>query len=235
MLVTIIYFVWRNYLHERGIATSTSTPYHPTGNSQCERANQTIWKTIKLFLATQELPDKEWEFVLPDALHAIRSLLCTATNCTPHERFLPSFPRRSTLGKSLPSWLCSPGTAVFYRNHLRRKHDPAVQEVELIEANPRFSTILFSDGRQATVSTSDLALLENEVLTDSQDLFVDENHDSLQNMQHSPQNMQLVETINNNLIENSSGITDTTAEPTILRRSNRVRKPPERFGDWEYS
>jgi len=29
-----------------------------------------------------------WETVLLDALHAMRSLLCTATNATPHELFL---------------------------------------------------------------------------------------------------------------------------------------------------
>jgi len=59
------------------------------------------------------------------------------------------------------------------------------------------------------VSTSDLAptgneLLENEVHCDSQDLFVDESHDS-------PQNMQLIDTSNNDMIETPSGV----AEPTI--------------------
>ena len=43
------------FLHERGVATSQSTPYHPTGNSQCERLNQTLWKTIQLLLRTQKL------------------------------------------------------------------------------------------------------------------------------------------------------------------------------------
>ena len=40
------------FLPERGVATSHSIPYHPTGNSQCKRLNQTLWKTIQLLLRT---------------------------------------------------------------------------------------------------------------------------------------------------------------------------------------
>ena len=32
----------KQYLTQKGVATSKSTPYHSTGNAQCERFNQTI-------------------------------------------------------------------------------------------------------------------------------------------------------------------------------------------------
>eukprot|EP00096_Caligus_rogercresseyi_P012477 TRINITY_DN5230_c0_g1_i8.p2 TRINITY_DN5230_c0_g1~~TRINITY_DN5230_c0_g1_i8.p2 ORF type:complete len:109 (+),score=7.52 TRINITY_DN5230_c0_g1_i8:2063-2389(+) len=41
-------------------------------------------------------------------MNSIRSLLCTSTNSTPHERFF-QFQRRSSHGNSLPSWLMNPG------------------------------------------------------------------------------------------------------------------------------
>ena len=77
----------KQYLLSKGIASSHSTPYHPEGNSQVERYNGIIWKTIRLLLKSRNLPEKCWEEVLSQALHSIRSLLCTATNSTPHERF----------------------------------------------------------------------------------------------------------------------------------------------------
>ena len=63
-----------NYLRSRGIASSHSTPYHPTGNSQVERYNDIIvWKTVRLALASAKLPDRQWESVLPDVLHSLPS------------------------------------------------------------------------------------------------------------------------------------------------------------------
>jgi transposase InsO family protein len=75
---------FKSFLLERGIAKSQTTPYNPTGNSQCERYNGIIWKTITLALETRKLPVTHWEDVLLDSLHSIRSLLCTSTNATPH-------------------------------------------------------------------------------------------------------------------------------------------------------
>jgi hypothetical protein len=141
----------KNYLHSRGIATSRSTPYNPEGNGQTERYNGIIWKTVALGLRARNLKINQWEEVLDDALHSIRSLLCTATNCTPHERMF-THPRKSTNGTALPLWLTMPGK-IYMKKHVRHsKYDPLVEQVDLIEANPQYALIRHSDGREATVS-----------------------------------------------------------------------------------
>ncbi|XP_018022352.2 uncharacterized protein LOC108678443, partial [Hyalella azteca] len=143
------------YLSQKGVATSRTTPYHSTGNAQCERYNGIIWKTIALRLETLNLPIKHWELVLLDALHSIRSLLTTATNSTPHDRLF-KFHRRSTHGRSLPSWLMTPGP-VLLRRYVRSKTEPLVDEVDLIDSNPTFAHVKYRDGRESTVSVQDLA------------------------------------------------------------------------------
>ena len=70
----------KSFLHSRGIATSRTSSYNPQGNGQVERYNGIIWKTVSLALESRGLPQSNWELLLPDALHSIRSLLCTATN-----------------------------------------------------------------------------------------------------------------------------------------------------------
>ena len=76
----------------------------------------TVWKAIQLALQTRGLPLSQYENVLDDVLHGIRSLLCVSTNSTPHERFF-NFERRSCSGKSLPTWLTCNDKA-FVRNAL---------------------------------------------------------------------------------------------------------------------
>jgi len=89
-------------------------------------------------------------------LHALRSLLCTTTNQTPHERFL-CFERRSMLWRSLPAWLLTTGS-VLMKRFVRNKSHPLVDRVELLCANPHFAFIRCADGRETPVSTRDLAL-----------------------------------------------------------------------------
>jgi len=58
---------------------------------------------------------------LPEALLAVRSLVCLATIEMPHERLF-QFSRRAITGTSLPSWLLTPGP-VLLRRFVRRKDD----------------------------------------------------------------------------------------------------------------
>lgn len=146
----------RQFLSSRGIASSRTTPYNPACNGQVEKYNHTVWRAITLTLRTRKLPVSHWQEVLPDVLHSIRTLLCTATNCTPHERMF-AFHRRSSTGTSLPSWLLTQGPVLLRRFVRHSKTDPLVDEVELLEANPQYAHVRFPDGRETTVSVKDLA------------------------------------------------------------------------------
>ena len=103
----------------------------------------------------KRLPEERCESVLLEALHAIRSLVCLATNETPHERLF-CFSRKAMSGAALPSWLLSPGT-VLLRHFVRNKGEPLCDAVELIEANGHYAVIRHRDGQESTVLTSDLA------------------------------------------------------------------------------
>ena len=144
------------YLSQRSIATSKFTPYHSIGNGQVERYNGIIWKTVRLSLKSKHLPDSQWEVVLPDALHSIRSLLSTSTNTTPHDRFF-SYHRRSSCGTSMPSWLHSPGPVLLRRCVRTSTNAPPVDQLELRDVNPMYANVRYMDGRESTVSLRDVA------------------------------------------------------------------------------
>ncbi|KRY05773.1 hypothetical protein T12_1666, partial [Trichinella patagoniensis] len=116
-----------------------------------------------LALKSQGLPTEQWPAVLPDALHAVRSLLCTSTNATPHERFLV-FSRRSTSGRSIPAWLLDSKSTLLKKHVRNSKTDPLVEEVRLLEVNPTYAYVRFPDGRESSVSTRHLALPDQVVL-----------------------------------------------------------------------
>ena len=103
---------------------------------------------VKLMLRNLNLPEPSWETVLSQSLYAVRSLLCTTTNTTPHKCFL-NFYRRSMLGRSLPNWLLQPGP-VLLRRFVRTKNQPLVDVLEPVEAIPTY-------GRVSTVSVQNLA------------------------------------------------------------------------------
>ena len=205
----------------KGIATSRTTPYNPQGNGQVERYNGIVWKGITLALRDHGLSTEHWQETLPDVMHSIRSLLSTATNSTPHERF-SGFSRRSTSGVSLPTWLSTPGPILLKKHVRANKYDPLVNEVELLETTPNYAHIRHPDGRESIVSLKHLAPT------------VDQEPD-LPSV-HSPQRE------NKSTKETSNSTTGETTEMRVLeepneieprsiasRRSSRKRTVPDRL------
>ena len=125
-----------------------------------ERYNGVIWKSIELALYSEKLDKTLWEHVLPVVLHSLRTLLCTATNQTPHERLF-SFHRRSATGSSLPSWLLNKGKVLVKRHVRHSKYEPLCDEVDLVAINPTHARVRFPCGREASVSLRHLAPLPN--------------------------------------------------------------------------
>ena len=209
----------KNYLTGRGIATSRSTPYNPEGNGQVERYNGTIWKTIELAAASRGIEVRHWQDVLPEALHSIRSLLCTSTNTTPHERMF-KYSRRSTNGTSVPSWLVNSQRVLLRRFVRDSKYEPSVSEVELLETKPTYAHVRHADGRESTVSLKHLAPLPSEGgdLPDVTET-VDDVSDSVPKPVLSPPE----QSPQNETVPSPSPKSDASPE---LRRSTRTRRPP---------
>ena len=204
----------KEFLTRRGVATSKTTPYHPSGNGQCERYNGIIWKSVLLSLKSQQLALTQWELVLPNVLHSIRSLLSTSTNTTPHERFF-GFQRRSPSGTSVPSWLTAPGKVMLRRFVRHSKTDPLVDEVDLTDITPSYAHIRHRDGRESTVALRDLAPCPSVQEVESADIPPDENFE-LNNDENPP------DVVHNNPEEPPA--------QNFVRRSVRVTKAPDRLG-----
>lgn len=147
---------FRTWLLSKNIACSSTCPYNPKGNGQCEKYNGVIWKAVELALKSKGLPIHRWEQVLPEVLHSQRSLLCTATGETPHDRLF-AYQRRSVCGASLPNWLLKPGKVLLRKFVRNSKYEPSVIKVDLLEANFQYAKIRYGCGRESTVSIRDLA------------------------------------------------------------------------------
>jgi len=180
---------FRQFLLENGVVKSRTTPYHPQGNGQCERMNGSICKGIALALKSENLEKDKWVYVLPRVLSSIRGLLCTSTNCTPHERMF-KFNRSSKFGTNLPTFLTEPGNTILYKNHVRSKGDPLVNKVKLIETiSPHHASVEFPDGRNTTVSTSKLAPFPNdEIIVEEQEIEDPEETISQRTVRNNDQN-----------------------------------------------
>ena len=234
----------KQFLTKKGVATSKTSRYNPKCNGQVEKLNGTLWKAIQVTLHSRKLKSSNWEDVLPDALHSIRSLLCTTTNTTPHERLF-NYERRSSTGKSIPSWV-KPGP-VYVRNHIRNsKNDPPVSQATLVHANPEYAHIRLPSGFETTVSIRDLAQFPEQstiddvpqgdpILVESA-LAADPRSDPHQTTETSVEAATADEGDKDSSAPTSStqdGTDDSAAAADEGRRLTRQIKLPVHFGDFE--
>ena len=68
-----------------------------------------------------------------------------------------AFSRRSSIGLSVPTWLSNPGPVLLKRHVKTSKHEPLVDEVELVHTTPSYAHVRLQDGRETTVSLKDIA------------------------------------------------------------------------------
>lgn len=223
----------QEFLTSKGISSSRTTSYNPQGNGQVEKYNGIIWKTITAALISRGLPTRFWQVVLPDALHSIRSLLCTATNETPHERLF-KYARRSSTGTSLPSWLSGPGTVLMRRHVRSSKTDPLIDEVELLQANPHYAHVRYPDGKVDTVATKHLAPPGTSPSKHSTEQPVMDASGSSPQPPCEGQNS--TDMTSGNVLVPDPTMTaqhqhqhSCSEETPALRRSSRTRRPPDRF------
>ena len=242
------------FLNNKGVRTNHSSFYNIRENKQIEKFNVTIWTAVKLALKLKNLPIDHWEQVLSEALHLIRSLLCTATNTTPHERLF-NYQRRSTMGVTFPTWLSQSGPVLLRRHARSSKHEPVVDKVELMHATPTYAQVRFPTGREATVSLRDIApITERQVIspekcsTFEESISPNAKDDKCDNAIETSNPSSILSpskknfTADDNLPTNSTtnrltcndkdvGVRNDnrhSADP-VLRRSTRDRCPPDRL------
>ena len=217
---------FKAYLTQRGIASNKCSIYHPSENGQAERMVQTVWKIIQQALKTANLPHEQWEMMLTNALHSIRSLLCKATNATPHERFF-AFQRRSSTRATLPTWLTYPGSKAYLRRFVRTsKIDPLVDEVEIINVNPNYANVRHLNGREVTFSLNDLSPCPSKK---SQD-YTDTNE--TQPSVDAQSNKSTTTATRDNDADAHDDDVRAPSAPVLPRRSAQTSKgvPPLRYG-----
>ena len=107
------------------------------------------------------------------------------------------------------------------------KHDDLVEEVERTHANPTYARIRYKDGRESSVSLTDLQRCPRDTLS-AENAAVGNDAKLLHEGNAAELGQSDTAHIPTPIIENADG---DIAEPVLqLRSSTRLSKKPERYG-----
>ena len=209
----------KEFLFKNGINSNHSTPYHPVGNSQCERYVGIVWKTVTLELEQNRLSIHQWDTVVETALASIRALINTSTNETPHNRMF-AFERTRVFNDSD---YVEAEKVMYLRKFVRNKSEPLVAEkVTIINYNQTYSDILHADGRHDRVSNNDLSPCPNmPEVVEEQPPFGEFLHVPVPIPDNFEQTTPAEEPV--------AKPREEAAASTTPRRSSRLSRPPDRL------
>ena len=185
-------------------------------------------KAITMALKSRCLPVQCWQTVLLDVLHSIRSLQCTATNATPHERHL-NYSRCSSTGASVPSWLCPPGAVLLKRNVRMKKQIPLWKRWNSCKQILIMLTICYQNEEQTTVSTRHLSPVATPIVKEAHDIAVNIEEAVLDSPGESPDSSFGAEDSTPQDFQTPPGHIESNAKTPVLRCSERARYPPDRL------
>ena len=104
-----------------GIEKSRTTPYHPMGNGQCERFNQTL---LKMLGTLEEYQKSDWKAHVPTLVHAYNATFHDSTGYSPYFLMFGRHPRLAIdafLGLT-PDDLSAPSQTEYVRKLRERLH-----------------------------------------------------------------------------------------------------------------
>ena len=104
-----------------GVEKSCTTPYHPMGNGQCERFNQTL---LKMLGTLEDYQKSDWKAYIPTLVHAYNATFHDSTGYSPYFLMFGRHPRLAVdafLGLS-PDALSAPSQTEYVKKLRERLH-----------------------------------------------------------------------------------------------------------------
>ena len=127
----------------------------------------------------------------------------------------------------MPTWLLNPGNVLLKKNVRQSKYEPYVEEVELLEANPSYARVKWPGGKDSNVSLRQIAPLP--LTKDDESLSQEKVSD---NLKTDGCNLNAPASSFQHPVNQTTSQCDRTDQPPqeiVLRRSSRIRRPPDRL------
>lgn len=206
------------YLSEKGIHHQLTAGYSPQQNGVAERYNRTICESARAMLVQAELPKRFWAEAMSTAVYVRNRVFTSALKCavTPFQRWFNIKPNVSHL--RVFGCVCY----AHIPDQLRQKLDAKAQKLRFMGYSSQTKGYkLYDESTGKMVVRRDVSFRE--------DSFSQENENG---NDQSPQTEQLD--------ASSDGSTSQSSVPELQsgdhpRRTERISKPPVRFGYDEYA